>query len=146
MKATEKSNALSTINISHSNSSSAPTFSRAKTKIRSSNNAVMFVNYQGKGTLGRRVQSKPREITMATRGNARARLTLNAQVYTVQGFSAHSDHKQLMAYLGKMKPRPKRVMVVHGEASKAMELASKVRSTMRIHAKVPQLLEVVRLK
>jgi len=110
------------------------------------NNAVAFVNYQAEGTLGRRVMRQPKDIILSTRNSARAVMPLNAKIYSVQGFSGHSDHKQIMAYLNNMTPRPNNVMVVHGEASKALELATKIRTTMRIHAKAPLLLEAIRLK
>ncbi len=110
------------------------------------NNGIMFVNYQGEGSLGRKVQSRPKNIVMATRGNARTVLPLNAKVFTVHGLSAHSDRKQLVAYVGNMNPKPNNVMVVHGEAGKTLDLASKIRSTFRIRASAPNILDAVRLK
>ena len=67
-------------------------------------------------------------------------------VYTVEGFSAHSDRKQLIAYVGNMEPKPNLIMTIHGEPSKCSELASAYRSLFRIPAKVPSVLDAVRLK
>ncbi|MBR9681288.1 MAG: beta-CASP ribonuclease aCPSF1 [Candidatus Altiarchaeota archaeon] len=110
------------------------------------NNGILFVNYQGEGTLGRRVQRQPREITMATRGNPRTVIPLNAKVFTAGGLSAHSDRKQLVAYVGNMSPKPNNVIVVHGEPGKAADLAAKIRNTFRIRSSAPNLLDSMRLK
>ena len=56
------------------------------------------------------------------------------------------DRQELVNYVGKMNPKPNRVMVVHGEAGRAIDLAGKLRSTFRIRANAPNLLDTIRLK
>ncbi len=108
-------------------------------------NSIVFVNYQAVGTLGRSVQRKPEEIVINERGERRV-IKLNMQVHTVDGFSAHSDRKQLMAYIKNMEPRPGLVMPVHGEPSKCIELAGGIRSAFRMSTKVPNILDAFRLR
>ena len=83
---------------------------------------------------------------MATRGNPRTVIPLNASVFTISGLSAHSDRQELMDYVGKMSPKPNRIMVVHGESSKAADLAAKLRNTFRVRTVAPNLLDAIRLK
>ena len=48
------------------------------------------------------------------------------QTYTFEGFSGHSSRKELMAYVYKASPKPKRVIVNHGENSRCLDLASSI--------------------
>ena len=108
-------------------------------------NSIVFVNYQAVGSLGRVVQKKPEEIVINERGEKKV-LPLKMEVYTVDGFSAHSDRRQLIAYIKNMEPKPNLVMVVHGEPLKCIELASGIRSVMKVQTKVPNVLDALRLK
>ena len=107
-------------------------------------NKIIFVNYQAEGTLGRKVQKQPEEIVI--NGRQKRVIPLRMGVVTVDGFSAHSDRKQLMAYIGKMEPKPMLVMPIHGEPNKIKEFAQGIRSTFRISTKIPNLLDAIRLR
>jgi len=110
-----------------------------------SRNSIIFVNYQAVGTLGRTVQRKPEEVVINERGERKV-IPLRMEVHTVDGFSAHSDRKQLIAYVRNMEPRPNLVMTVHGEPGKCVELASGIRSVLKISTRVPNVLDAIRLK
>jgi len=45
-----------------------------------------------------------------------------------------------------LNPRPKKVLVVHGERSKSLDFASSMHKQFRIETYVPKNLEVVRIK
>ena len=105
-------------------------------------NSIIFISYQGEGTLGRQVQKKPRELQI----NHKERIPLRMNVVSVEGFSAHSDRKELMEYIGTMEPRPGIVLPVHGDRGRTAELASGIRRNLRISTKVPHNLDAIRLK
>lgn len=105
-------------------------------------NSIVFISYQGEGTLGRVVQKKPREVQISHR----ERIPLNMNVVTVDGFSAHSDRKELMNYISTMEPRPGIVLPVHGDQGRVAEFASAIRRNLRISTKVPHNLDAIRLK
>ena len=73
-------------------------------------------------------------------------LTVNMKVELINGLSPHSGRNELMNYIRNMNPRPKRIIVNHGEVSKSLDLASSLYKANRIETVVPRGLETLRLK
>ncbi len=109
-------------------------------------NAIIFVGYQSEGTLGRMVQKGKKEIPIVTKNGKTKSIPINMGVYTVEGFSGHSDRKQLIKYIRKVKPSPERILVVHGEESKCLDLASTVNRLFKKETYAPRVLDCVRVK
>jgi len=109
-------------------------------------NSMIFVSYQVEGTLGRRVQKGWHEIPMQLRDGRTEVVNVKMRVETVEGFSGHSDRKQLLNFVRQVTPRPERIILCHGESSKCSSLAQAIHVQNRIETKVPQVLESVRLK
>lgn len=93
-----------------------------------SKNALVFVSYQVEGTLGRKIKDGMREIPIITREGRVEILKINLRVESVEGFSGHSDRRQLIAFLQNVKPRPKTIILNHGETSKITALAKTIKS------------------
>ncbi|MBD3192813.1 MAG: beta-CASP ribonuclease aCPSF1 [Candidatus Heimdallarchaeota archaeon] len=108
------------------------------------NNSIIFVSYQGEGSLGRKVQKNVNEITLMEKGHARV-LKIDMEVHTVIGFSGHSDRKELLNYAKKVSPRPEKYFLIHGEKSKCISLASTLHKMLRVETKAPEVLETLRL-
>ena len=108
-------------------------------------NMIVFVGYQAEGSLGRRVQKGWKEVPMEEKGKTVA-VPINCEIFTVEGLSGHSDRKQLVNYISRLKQRPERVIVDHGEASKCIELARDLYKMFRVETLAPKLLETIRLK
>jgi len=108
-------------------------------------NTVIFVSYQIEGPLGRRVQKGVTEVTTMDNDGKMAVAEVKLQVESIEGFSGHSDRRQLIAYLTHLKPKPERVFFVHGEKSKINNLANFVDNKAGINAVVPSVLETFRL-
>ncbi|MBI3026604.1 beta-CASP ribonuclease aCPSF1 [Candidatus Woesearchaeota archaeon] len=108
-------------------------------------NTLGFVNYQGEGSMGKRIQIGEREFTFSG-GGKQEMLQIKMQVCTVEGFSGHSSRNQLMNFVAKCEPRPKKVIVNHGENSRCLDLASSVHKNFRIETVAPRNLETVRVK
>ncbi len=106
-------------------------------------NTIIFVGYQAEGTLGRKVQKGWKEVPFPVNGR-REVVEVKMQVETVDGFSGHSDRRQLMNYIKYLNPKPEKVATVHGDESKCIELASSIYKTYRIETRAPMNLETIR--
>jgi KH/beta-lactamase-domain protein len=107
-------------------------------------NGILFVGYQADGTFGRRLQRGLGEATFMDSGR-QASVGVKLEVATIEGFSGHSDRVQLMNYLATVDPRPSRVLLSHGEESKALDLAASLHKRFNVESRVPYNLEAVRL-
>ncbi len=83
--------------------------------------SVIFVGFQAKGTLGRKIVDG--EKTVMITGEE---IAVGAKVYTIGGFSAHADQKELLDWLSAFRNKPE-VFVVHGEEETALLFADLVR-------------------
>jgi KH/beta-lactamase-domain protein len=106
-------------------------------------NTIVFVGYQAEGTLGRKVQKGWKEIPFPTNGR-REVIDVKMRVETVDGFSGHSDRKQLLNYVKFLNPKPSKIVTVHGDEMKCVELASAIYKTYKIETRAPLNMETVR--
>lgn len=109
-------------------------------------NSIVFINYQAEGSLGRRIQKGWKELQIVFPNSTKKVIKMNMEVHTVEGFSAHSDRKQLIDFIASMQPRPKKVIVNHGETSKCIDLARGIYKDLHTSSVAPENLEVVRLR
>ncbi len=89
---------------------------------------IIFLSYQTSGTLGKEIQSGITDITI----NGQQHLKLKCKIDSIHGFSNHSDYNQLLAYISRLKPKLKRVIVNHGEKPRIQNLASSVNKILNI--------------
>ncbi|MGC8662741.1 MAG: beta-CASP ribonuclease aCPSF1 [Candidatus Micrarchaeia archaeon] len=109
-------------------------------------NKLIFVGYNSSGSLGRRIQNGMRELTVPDEDGKMIHKNISMQVVTVEGFSGHSDRKQLMNFVQDMKPAPKRIFTMHGEENKCEDLARSMGNRLRVEARSPMNLDTIRLK
>jgi metallo-beta-lactamase family protein len=91
---------------------------------------ILFVGYQGEGTLGAHLQAGARQVKLD--GQVRR---VRCQVRSISGFSAHADERELLAWLGQFvagkRPGdagyPRRVFLVHGDPEAQVALEPRVR-------------------
>ena len=92
---------------------------------------ILFVGYQGEGTLGAHLQAGAKEVRLD--GQPRQ---VRCQIRSISGFSAHADESELLAWLrGFIKGKapgdpgyPRRVFLVHGDPDAQIALEPKVRA------------------
>ncbi|MHA2033783.1 MAG: beta-CASP ribonuclease aCPSF1 [Candidatus Thorarchaeota archaeon] len=111
-----------------------------------SKNALIFVSYQGEGTLGRRIQKGWKEVQMYNREGQMTVIPVNMQVETVEGFSGHSDRKQILNYVKRVSPVPERILTCHGEVTKCLNLASTIHKALNVDTKALMVTESIKLK
>ncbi len=108
-------------------------------------NSVVLVSYQGAGTLGRTLQNGGREVDIELNGKIR-HFTVNSLIYSIEGFSGHSDRNQLERYINDIKPRPRKLILGHGEESKIIALSHFMRKRFKVDTIAPHVLDALRLK
>ena len=107
--------------------------------------SLIFSCYQADGTLGRRLLSGEKEINFGNLEKSDI-VKVNMELYTMTGFSGHSNRNQLMNWIRHLDPSPKKIIVVHGESSKVIDLASSIHKNFKVETNAPRNLEVIRLK
>lgn len=107
-------------------------------------NTMVFVCYQGEGSLGRRIQRGERELIFKD-GMKQEITPIKMEINTIDGFTGHSGRRQLMNFLHDCNPRPKKVIINHGESSRCLDLASSMHKAYNIETSCPRNLEAVRI-
>ena len=108
---------------------------------------ILFVGYQGEGTLGAHLQAGAKTVQLD--GQIRE---VRCQIRSISGFSAHADEPELLDWLagfaaGKRPGTPgfpRRVFLVHGDPGPQVALEPKV-SALGFDAYVPHWHETVTL-
>jgi KH/beta-lactamase-domain protein len=108
-------------------------------------NGIIFVSYQVNGTMGQRIQSGMSSAQLYNREGKMEIINIELSTHQVQGFSGHSDRRQLMNYVRRLRPQPRRIFVVHGEESKCENLARSVSRLRGVRGVAPRLLDTFRL-
>ncbi|MCD6512788.1 MAG: beta-CASP ribonuclease aCPSF1 [Thermoplasmata archaeon] len=104
-------------------------------------NTLVFVGYQAEGTLGRKIQKGWKEVNVAGQD-----VKIEMRVETCEGFSGHSDRNQLLNYVKNLSPKPKRIILNHGEESKCLDLAATIHKKFGIKTIALKNLETIRFK
>jgi predicted metal-dependent RNase len=109
------------------------------------NNLMLLSCYQGPGSLGRQIQEGAEKVIVEDESGKRE-IEIKMRVELFTGLSPHAGRNEIMSYFNNIRPRPKRIIVNHGEVSKSLDLASALYKLNRVETNVPRNLEVVRLK
>jgi metallo-beta-lactamase family protein len=92
---------------------------------------ILFVGYQGEGTLGSHLQAGAKTVKLE--GEVRP---VRCRIRSISGFSAHADEPALLAWLARFGEGlkagdagfPRRVFLVHGDPEAQVALAPRVRA------------------
>jgi len=109
------------------------------------NNSIIFVSYQIEGTMGRRVQKGLNEVAVMTPEGKMDVVKVRLRCESIEGFSGHSDRRQIFNYVTHLQPKPERVVVVHGERAKCLSMANFIERRCEVQTLVPSVLETFRL-
>jgi KH/beta-lactamase-domain protein len=122
-----------------------PVIEYFKSLASNENNSMIFVSYQIEGTMGRRVQKGLNEVAMMTAEGKMDVVKVRLRTDSIEGFSGHSDRRQIFNYLTHLQPKPERVVVCHGERAKCLGLANFLERRCDMRAFAPALMETFRL-
>ncbi|TMG42057.1 MAG: hypothetical protein E6H91_17485 [Chloroflexi bacterium] len=84
---------------------------------------LLFVGYQGEGTLGASLQQGAKQVRIDAQD-----LEVRCQVRSISGFSAHADEPELLAWLGNFAQKPRTTFIVHGDPAAQAAFEPKVRA------------------
>ncbi len=111
----------------------------------SPNNGLCLSCYQPAGGLGRQIKEGLKEAKFDIDGRVEV-VPIRLKVISIDGFSGHSSRNELMAFVNSINPKPRKVIINHGEQSKCLDLASSIYKSQRIETTVPKNLETIRLR
>ncbi|OHA93358.1 MAG: hypothetical protein A2W51_01790 [Candidatus Zambryskibacteria bacterium RIFCSPHIGHO2_02_39_10] len=102
---------------------------------------ILLMGYQALGTLGRRIQNKPKEVEI----NGKM-IPVNARIETISGYSSHKDSDGLVNMVADTSKTVKKVFVVMGEPKASVFLVQRLRDELDVDAIYPERGEVYELK
>jgi len=123
-----------------------PVIEYFKSLAQEERNTIIFVSYQIEGTLGRRVQKGMAETPIINSEGKMEILKANLRVESIEGFSGHSDRKQIFNYIRRVAPKLERIIICHGERAKCLNMLSIFRRTYKTEVLAPSILETVKLR
>jgi len=100
---------------------------------------LLFVGYQGQGTLGARLQQGAKQVRIDHQD-----LEVRCQVRSIDGFSAHADEPELLQWLGAFTKKPRTTFIVHGDPDAQAAFEPKVKA-LGFATSVPRWRETVEL-
>ncbi len=109
------------------------------------NNLMILSCYQGPGSIGRQIQDGEKSVMIEDDGR-KIKLNINLKVELLHGLSPHAGRGELVSFFNNIRPKPKRIIINHGEVSKSLDLASALYKLNRVETNVPRTLETIRLK
>ncbi len=95
-------------------------------------NLVLFVGFQAEGTLGRRIVDGAEFVSIFGEPVRR-----RAEVQSLAGFSAHADQRELVEWVARLTPAPRRIFLVHGDFAPAAVLAEKLTERVGAEVRIP---------
>jgi metallo-beta-lactamase family protein len=93
---------------------------------------IVFTGFQARGTLGRRIVDGAPHVHVLGE-----EIAVKASVYTINGFSAHADQKELLEWLSSFQGSPE-VFIVHGEENVALDFEKLVQERLHLVTHVPR--------
>lgn len=86
-----------------------------KNNVEDARNTILIVGFQAEDTLGRRLVDGDKQVKIFGEEYDR-----RAKVEIINGYSAHADRNELLAYIGQLdRGRLRRAFVVHGEGEQS---------------------------
>ena len=79
--------------------------------------SIVFVAYAATGTAARRIIDGAKQVNILGEN-----ITVRARIYTINGFSAHADQAELLAW--QAQTGAKRTFLVHGEEDTMLQFAA----------------------
>jgi metallo-beta-lactamase family protein len=102
---------------------------------------ILFVGYQARGTLGRKIVEGAKTVEIYGK-----KVPVKAKVKMIRGFSAHADRIELREHINRMKKKPLKTFVVHGDAGHSLTFAAELRNVLKIWARVPEYRQEYKLR
>ncbi len=109
-------------------------------------NTLLFSCYQPEDSLGRRILSGEKEIDFSDKYTHKQEIYHIRMEVSKLEISAHADRRELVQFITRCQPKPRRILINHGEKGRLMDLASSIHKTCRVETLVPRNLDSVRIR
>ncbi len=96
-------------------------------------NTILLSGYQAFGTRGRAIQEHKESVKIHGQ-----QVSIKAKVEMIDGFSAHADYNEVLAWLMAFNKPPKKVFIVHGDEEASHSMAQKIRDTYGWKVVIPK--------
>lgn len=93
---------------------------------------VLFVGYQAVGSLGRLLADGAKSVKIF--GDT---IDVRARIEMIDGFSGHGDMDDLDEYISKIKDKPEKIFLVHGEDDQLYPFAERIKEKFDIDTYIP---------
>jgi metallo-beta-lactamase family protein len=94
---------------------------------------VLFVGFQAENTLGRKLVDGETHVRIFGE-----EFEVKARIERIDGYSAHADEEELLAFIGAIPQKPRQVFVVHGEPDAAQAMAESLRGLGIQNVTIPE--------
>ena len=88
---------------------------------------ILFVGYQAKGTIGRKIQKYCPQNGYVQMDNKRYKIATGVE--TISGYSAHTGQDNLLRFIKGMRKKPSLIRLVHGKPYAQEALQEKIGET-----------------
>jgi metallo-beta-lactamase family protein len=106
--------------------------------LENKNTIILFVGYQGVGTIGRKIQDGVKKIYIDEEW-----VKVRAKKVSIRGFSAHADRDALLEAVSESRGSLKKVFVALGEMRSSLFFAQRVHDYLGLNVHVPQNGEII---
>jgi metallo-beta-lactamase family protein len=104
-----------------------------KNRLPHARNAVLFIGYQAEGTKGRLLQNGIDSIRIH-----HEEVKVEAEIFSLEGMSAHADVKEIIDWLKHMKRIPAITFLNHGEKVPLSAMAYRLRTELGYETRIPR--------
>lgn len=111
-----------------------------KNYLPDSNNCLLIISFQVKGSLGRHILEGAKKVNIFNE-----QIPVKAKIVSIEGYSSHADQDALYNWLANFSKPIKQIFAVHGEKEASEKLVQRVRDHLGIPASVSKKGEVVEL-
>lgn len=98
-----------------------------------SSTIILLTGFQAAGTRGEALQHKAEEIKI--HGEY---IPIRAKVKMIENMSAHADYSEILNWFRTAKAKPKKVFIVHGEASASDSLRRRIEENLGWNCAIPE--------
>ena len=100
--------------------------------------SLVFVGYQPKGTLGRRIIDGAEKVRIMGE-----EIAVRSEIHTINGFSSHAGQSELVRWISHASPE--KTYLIHGEVEKMEAFAKRIESDLGLESYIPDLGETLEI-
>lgn len=94
-------------------------------------NTLLFIGYQARGTLGRKILEGMHMVKIL-----KDKIPVKCHVEAIGALSAHADQNKILDWLGGGKILPKQICFNHGEVDQAQAVAKRIEDELGVETKI----------